>query len=112
VNFVFVRYERVKQTTDVRVVEGLQDADLSSETLQLVRIVVPSGRVVGVRPAELLRVDDFNGAPFARRARHGLHHRRERAAAELVRNVVVRVDARELVRREVAVDVAVVLERL
>jgi hypothetical protein len=52
------------------------------------------------------------GPPLARVARHRLHHHRERAAAELLRHVVVRIYAGQLLRREVPVDEPVVLERI
>jgi len=46
-------------------------------------------------------VDDLDGPPLARVASY---HRRERAAPELVRHVVLRVHAGQLLRREVPVD--------
>ena len=64
-----------------------------------------------VRRAELLCVDDLDGPPFARRARHRLHHRRERSATELVRHVIERVNARQLNRSEVSIDEPVVIQR-
>ena len=70
------------------------------------------GFVIVVRRAELLRVDDLDGPPLARVARHRLHHRRERAAPELLSHVVVRTYAGQLLRREVPVDEPVVLERI
>ena len=104
-------------------VELFQDADLSCEARQLgttilaiVVIVFAAGIIVVVvvviRRAELLCVDDLDGPPFARRARHGLHHRRERPATELVRHVVERVDAGQLDRSEVSVDKPVVVQRV
>ena len=68
--------------------------------------------VIVVRRAELLRVDDLDDPPLARVARHRLHHRRERAAPELLRHVVVCIYAGQLLRREVPVDEPVVLERI
>ncbi len=69
--------------------------------------------VIVVRRAELLlRVDDLDGLPLARVTRHRLHHRHERAAPELLRRVVVRIYAGQLLRREVPVDEPVVLERI
>ena len=74
-------------------------------------VVVVVVITVVVRRAELLRVDDLDGPPFARRARHRFHHRRERPATELVRHIVKRVDALQLDRGEVAVDIPVVVYR-
>ncbi len=68
--------------------------------------------VIVVRRAELLRVDDLDGPPLARVVRHRLHHRHERAAPELLRRVVVRIYAGQLLRREVPVDEPLVLERI
>jgi len=103
-------------------VEFLQDTDLPREarkmgavlTIVVVVVFAPVVIVVAVvvRRAELLRVDDLDGPPFARRARHRLHHRRERPATELVRHVVERVDARQLDRGEVSVDKPVVVQRV
>ena len=102
-------------------VEFLQDADLPREAremgtvLAIVVVIFAAGVIViavVVRRAELLRVDDLDGPPFARRARHRLHHRRERPATELVRHVVERVDARQLDRGEVSVDKPVVVHRV
>ena len=50
----------------------------------------------------------FDRPPIARGAGHGLHDGGERASAELVRHIVVRVDAGELVRREVSINVSIV----
>jgi len=58
--------------------------------LLLLRVVA----LLALSPAEMLRVDDLDGTPtFPRCARYGmaLHHRHERAAAELVYDVVVLV---------------------
>ena len=107
-------------------VELLQNADLSREarimstvlaivviifaaTAAVVLVVVDI--TVVVRRAEFLRVDDLDGPPFARRARHRLHHRRERSATELMRHVVKRVDALQLDWGEVAVNIPVVVQR-
>ena len=57
-------------------------------------------------------MDDLDGPPLARVARRCLHDRRERAAPELVRHVVLRVNAGQLLRREVPVDEPVVFERV
>lgn len=46
--------------------------------------------------------------PIARGTGHGLHDCGERASAELMRHIVVRMDAGELVRREVSINVSIV----
>ena len=106
--------ERLPEATDVGMVEGLQDTDFSRETRELVAmaaIAVFVSVFIIIRPAELLRVDNLDRPPLARVARHRLHHRRECAAPELVRHVVMRVDARQFHWGEMPVDIAVVLER-
>ena len=109
--------KRLAETTDIRVVEGLQNTNLPREALHLPS-VIPDGVVVvvvvsiRVGPAQLLRMDDLDGEPLARGARHGPHDGGERAPAQLVRHVVKRVDAGELKRREVPIDVPIVLERV
>ena len=104
-----LRDERLAQATDIRVVERLEDADLPRKRL---KILISAAVLVGVPAADLIAVYDLDGPPLARLARHGLHDGGEGAFAELVRHVVVRVDARQLERREVPVDVSVVLERV
>lgn len=109
-----LRDERLAETTDIRVIQRLQNADLPREALQL-QGVVPDGVVVvrrRVRPAQLLGMDDLDRPPLARGARHGLHDGGERAPAELVRHIVIRVDAGELEWREVPVYVPIVFERV
>ena len=109
--------ERLAETTDIRVVECLQNTDLPREAIHLPS-VIPGGVIVvavvriRVGPAQLLRMDDLDGEPLARGARHGPHHGGERAPAQLVRHIVMRVDAGELERREVPIDVPIVLERV
>ena len=68
--------------------------------------------VVSVGPAKFLRVNYFDRPPFARGAGHGPHDGGERASAELVRHIIVCVDAGELVRRQVSIDVSIVFERV
>ena len=106
--------ERLPEPTDIGMVERLQDTDFPRKTRELVAvtlIVLFASLFIIVR-AELLRVDDLDGPPLSRIACHRLHHRRERAATELVRHVVERVDARQLHRREVPVDETIILERV
>ena len=85
-------------------VELLQNVDLSLEIRHggsRAAMAVASAAVVFVivvRRVELLRVDDLDGPPTAHGARHRLH---DRAAPELVRHVVVRVYAGQLLRCEV-----------
>ena len=70
-------------------VESLQDADLSRETCEMgtvLAIVVIVVALVVVRRAETLWVDDLDGPPFARRARHRFHHRRGRDRARATRH--------------------------
>jgi hypothetical protein len=87
-----LRDERLAQATDIRVVERLEDADLPRERL---KILIASTVLVGVIPAaDLVAVYDLDGPPLACLARHGLHDGRKGALAELMRHVVVRVDAR------------------
>jgi hypothetical protein len=109
-----LRYEHLAETTNIRVVELLQNADLSPEILQMATILTSGGIiiiiVVRVGPANFLRMYNFDCPPVARGARHGLHDGGERAPAELVRHIIVCVDAGELVRREVSIDVSIVFE--
>jgi hypothetical protein len=106
------------------VIELLQNIDLSLEVLHrgsraATAIACAGAGAVGVvfvvivvvRRVELLRVDDLDGPPLARAARYRFHHRRERAATELVRYVVLDVYAGQLLRREVPVDEPVVFLR-
>jgi hypothetical protein len=105
--------ERLPEPTDIGMFERLQDTDFPRKTRELVAVtIVLFSPVFIIVPAELLRVDDLHGPPLARIACHRLHHRRERTATELVRHVVVRVDARQLHRREVPVDETIILERI
>ena len=116
-----LRYERLAETTNIRVVELFQNTNLSPEILQMATIltsgiiiviivIVVIGRRVG--PAKFLRVDNLNRPPIARGAGYGLHHGGKRASAELVRHIIVCVDAGELVRREVSIDVSIVFQRV
>ncbi len=106
-----LRDERLAQSTDIRVVERLEDADLPRERLEM--LIAAAVLVLVVVPAaDLVAVYDLNRPPLARLARHGLHDGGEGALAEFVRHVIVRMDARQLERREVPVDVTVVLERV
>lgn len=77
-------------------VESLEDADLPCERLEIL-ITAAILVLVGVIPAaDLVAVYDLDGPPLARLARHGLHDGSKGALTELVRHVVVCVDAREL----------------
>lgn len=108
-------YERLAETTNIRVVECFQDADFSPETLQMATILTSGGIViivVRVGPAELLRMYDLDRPPVARGAGHGLHNGGERASTKLIPHVIVCVDAGELVRSEMSVDVPIVFERV
>jgi hypothetical protein len=110
-----LRNERLPEPTDIGVVERLQDTDFPRKIRELVAvtlIVLFASVFIIIVPAELLRVDDLDGPPLARIACHRLHDRRERAATELVRHVVVRVDARQLHGREVPVDETIILGRV
>ena len=108
--------ERLTETTDIGMVEGLQNADLPREVLQLpgviangvIIVVVVICRRRRISRAKFLGMDDLDGPPLARGARHGLHDGSERAPSELVRHIVERVDAGELERREVPIDVPIV----
>ena len=111
--------ERLTETTDIGMVEGLQNADLPREVLQLpgviangVIVVVVICRRRRISRAKFLGMDDLDGPPLARGARHGLHDGSERAPSELVRHIVERVDAGELERREVPIDVPIVFLRI
>ena len=111
--------ERLTETTDIGMVEGLQNADLPREVLQLpgviangVIVVVVICRRRRISRAKFLGMDDLDGPPLARGARHGLHDGSERAPSELVRHIVERVDAGELERREVPIDVPIVFLRV
>ena len=106
-----LRDERLAQTTDIRVIERLEDADLPRERLEILISAAMLVVVVG-SATDFVAVYDLDGPPLARLARHGLHHGGEGALTEFVRHVVVRVDARELERGEVPVYVPVVLERI
>ena len=111
--------ERLTETTNIGMVEGLQNADLPREVLQLpgviangVIVVVVICRRRRISRAKFLGMDDLDGPPLARGARHGLHDGSERAPSELVRHIVERVDAGELERREVPIDVPIVFLRI
>jgi hypothetical protein len=121
-----VGYECLAKATDIRMIERLQNADLPPKRLELMTIIIMlsigmvaiavavpgGGDGSGSAGADLVPVDDFNGEPFARLARHGFHHGGKRAATKFVRHVVVRVDACQLTRCQVSVDVSVVFERV
>jgi hypothetical protein len=107
-----LRDKRLAQATNIGMVERLEDADLPRERLEIL-IATAVLVLVGVIPAaDLVAVYDLDGPPFARLACHGLHDGCKGALAKLVRHVVVRVDARQLERCEVPVDIAVVFERV
>ncbi|SRR6266478_9321394 len=115
-------YERLAKPTNIRVVELFQDTDLSSEILHMPTVLTSSGiiiivviiirrrRVVG--PAKFLRMYDLDRPPGARSTGYCLHDGSERASAELVRHIIVCVDAGKLVWREVSINVAIVFERV
>lgn len=109
-------YERLAETTNIRVVELFQNAYLSPEILQMVTILTRGSIiivvVVRVGPAKFLRMYNLDRPPVARGAGHGLHNGGERASTELVRHIVVCVDAGEFVRSEVSIDVSIVFERI
>ena len=123
---LLIRHERLAKPTDIRMIERLQNADLPPERLELVFMVIVTmtaatavvavpgcgGCGGGRGRADLVPVYDLDGEPFARLARHGFHYGGKSAAAELVRHVVVRVDAGQLERRQVPVDVPVVFHRV
>ena len=91
-----LRDERLAQATDIRVVESLEDTDLPRERLEIL-ITAAILVLVGVIPAaDLVAVYDLDGPPLARLACHGLHDCGKGALAELVRHVVVCVNARQL----------------
>jgi hypothetical protein len=113
-------YERLAETTNIRVVELFQNTNLSPETLQMATILTSGGIIIiiivvvicrRVGPAKFLGMYYLDRPPFGRGAGHGLHDGGERASSELVRHIVVCVDAGELVRREVSIDVSIVFER-
>ena len=101
-------------------VELFQDTDLSHEILYMatimtsgvviVVVVVVIIVIICVGTAKFLRMYNFDSPPVGRGAGHGLHDGGERASAELVRHIVVCVDAGELQRREVSVHVSIVFE--
>jgi hypothetical protein len=103
------RDERLAQTTNIRVVERLEDADLPRERLEIL-IAAAVLVLVGVPSADLVAVYDLDGPPLTRLARHGLHDGGKGALPELMCHIVVRVYACQLEGREVPVDVAIVLE--
>ena len=104
-----VRNEYLAEATDIWVVEFLQNTDLFREAREMGTVFPVIAAVI--RHAELLCVDDLDGPPFACRARHRLHHRRECAATDLVSHVVESVDTRQVHRGEVAIDKPIVLRR-
>jgi hypothetical protein len=79
-------------------------------TTRIVVIIVVV--VICVGPAKFLRMYNLDRPPVRRGAGHGLHDGGERASAELVRHIVVCMDAGELVRREVSIDVSIVFKRV
>ena len=112
-------YERLAETTNIRVVEFFQDTDLSHEILQMATImtsgvvIIVIGVVIDiicVGSAKFLRMYNLDSPPVGRGAGHGLHDGGERASAELVRHIVVCVDAGELERREVSIHVSIVFK--
>jgi hypothetical protein len=114
-------YERLTETTNIRVVEFFQNTNLSHEILQMATILTSGGIIIvviivvicrRVGPAKFLRMYNLDRPPIARGAGHGLHDGGERASAELVRHIVVCVDAGELVRREMSIDVSIVFEQV
>jgi hypothetical protein len=109
-------YERLAETTNIRVAELFQNTNLSPEILQMATILTSGGIVVvicrRVGPAKFLRMYNLDRPPFGCGAGHGLHDGGERASAELVRHIVVCMDAGELVRREMSIDVSIVFERV
>jgi hypothetical protein len=66
--------------------------------------------IICVGPAKFLRMYNLDRPPVGRGAGHGLHDGGERASAELVRHIVVCVDAGELERREMLIDVSIVFK--
>ena len=91
-----LRDERLAQATDIRVVESLEDADLPRERLEILIAATVLVLVGVISAADLVAVYNLDGPPLARLARHGLHDGGKGALAELVRHVVVCVNARQL----------------
>ena len=106
-------YERLAETTNIRVIELFQDTDLSPEILQMATIMT-SGVVIiliiCVGPTKFLRMYNLDSPPVGRGAGHGLHDGSERASAEIVRHIAVCVDASEFQRHEVSVHVSIVFK--
>ena len=96
--------KRFAKPTDIWVVERLQNANLPPERPELSIVIVAADIITiavlgrgGVREV-LVPVDDLDGDPFARLARHGFHHGGKSAAAKLIRHVVGHMDAALLER--------------
>ena len=113
-------YERLAETTNIRVLELFQDTDLSPEILQMatsmtsgvviVVVVVVVIVIICVGTAKFLRMYNLDSPPVGRGAGHSLHDGSERASAELVRHIALCVDASEFQRREVSVHVSIVFK--
>jgi hypothetical protein len=108
----FLGHERLAQTTNIWVVELLQDTNLSPEILHMASIIIVVIAVICRSPAKILRMYDLDRPPIARGAGYGLHDGGKRASAELMRHIIVCVDAGELVRREMTIDVSIVFPRV
>ncbi len=104
-------------------IELFQNTNLPPKILQQMPTIMTSGGIIiifvvvvivcrRVGPAKFLRMYNLDCPPFARGTRHGLHDGGERASAELVRHIVVRVDAGELVWRQVSIDISKIFERV
>jgi hypothetical protein len=113
-----LRNECLTKTTNIRVIELFQNTNLSPEILQMgtiltiviIVVVVIIIIIIRVRPAQFLRVYDLDRPPRARGAGYSLHDGGERAPAELMCHIVVRVYAGELVRREMPIDIPIVFQ--
>ena len=112
-------YERLAETTNIRVLELFQDTDLSPKILQMATImtsgvvivvVVVIIVIICVGPTKFLRMYNLDSPPVGRGAGHGLHYGNERASAEIVRHIAVCVDASEFQRHEVSVHVSIVFK--
>ena len=113
-------YERLAETTNIRVLELFQDTDLSPKILQMATImtsgvvivvVVVIIVIICVGPTKFLRMYNLDSPPVGRGAGHSLQDGSERASAELVRHIAVCVDASEFQRRgEVSVHVSIVFK--
>ena len=87
--------EHLLQLTDVLVLQALQDVDLARKVVALVLIAGLDTVLARMAqaPPELVRLDHLDGVPVALGLVQRLHDRRERAFAELVLEVVDRVEA-------------------